>query len=215
LNGKAILKIPLGKMAEGADLCLENASQFCFDARVLIEKSSYEHALALCIFAIEELGKATMLKEKAAYASARSEENMVFESVEPEVYFNRPKEYLKTRGFSGKRINPFYHHPSKFFYAGKFMSMATQDRIVKSLEGRKFETLEEIDKTIEEIWKQALKITPERTDLRELALYVDYDQQKGIWSKGRLKLTSMAINQLATDIEKAIELNHQWKIPSP
>jgi hypothetical protein len=91
--------------------------------------------------------------------------------------------------------------------------MATHHRIVKCLEGREFESEEEIDKTIEELWKQALKITVERTDLRELALYVDYDQQEGMWSKGRLKVTPMVISQLVMDIEIAIELNRQWKIP--
>lgn len=213
MNGKTTLTIPLDKIREGADLCLENALQFCSDARVLIEKSSYEHALALCLFAIEELGKASMLKEKAAYASAKSEKNVIFELVEAEVFFRRPKEYLKTRGFSGKRMNPFYNHPSKLFYAGSLMSMATHTRIVKSLEGRGFETVEEIDKTIEELWTQALKITVERTDLRELVLYVGYDQQEGMWSKGKLKVNPKLISQIATDIEIAIELNRQWKIP--
>ena len=55
LNGEKTFVIPLNKVSEGADVMPQiNAVQLCSDARVLIEKSSYEHALGFCIFAIEE-----------------------------------------------------------------------------------------------------------------------------------------------------------------
>ena len=66
LKSKSELKIPLDKLSEGADLCLENAAQFCADANALIQQSSYEHALGLCIFAIEELGKAILLSPRCS-----------------------------------------------------------------------------------------------------------------------------------------------------
>ena len=53
--------IPLDKIPEGIGLCLQNASQFCADARVVSKESNCEHALDLCLYAIEELGKARAL----------------------------------------------------------------------------------------------------------------------------------------------------------
>jgi len=215
LNGEAILKIPLNKVAEGADLCLDNASQFCSDARVLSEKSSYDHALGLCIFAIEELGKAILLKEKATYALKDSEQVIILKYEKPEVIFKTTIEDLKKKGFSGKEVNPFRHHLSKLLYARSMMSMATYTNVMKSLNGKGFQTIEEMNRTIEDMLTQAHEIDVERTDLRELALYVDYDQEKGAWSKGRLKVTQTKLRQLATNIETAIELIRQWKTPSP
>jgi hypothetical protein len=214
LNGEAILKIPLNKVAEGADLCLDNAVQFCSDARVLSEESSCDHALGLCIFAIEELGKAILLKEKATYALKDSKNVVILKHAKPEVIFKRPLDYLKTKGFSNKEVNPFRHHLSKLLYASSIMSMATHTNVIKSLDGKGFQTMDEMTKTIEEMLKQAYEIDVEKTDLRELAFYVDYDQKEGTWSKGRLKVTQTMVRQLAANIETAIELIRQWKIPS-
>ena len=205
------LKIPLNKVAEGADLCLDNASQFCSDAIVLSKKSSYDHALALCIFAIEELGKAILLKEKAAYALKDSDPVIILKHEKPEVIFKKTIEDLKTKGFSGKEVNPFYHHLSKLFYASNMMYMARDTNVMKSIAGKRFQSMDEINKTINKLWKEANEINVYHTDLRELALYVDYDQEKCIWSKGRPKLTPTKIGQLATDIQTAIELIRQWK----
>jgi AbiV family abortive infection protein len=79
LKNKNILTIPLKSVAEGVELCLDNATQFCSDAKALVEISSCQHALGLCIYAIEELGKATLLKEMAAYATKRNEDNITLE----------------------------------------------------------------------------------------------------------------------------------------
>lgn len=213
MNGEIILKIPLDKVAEGADLCLDNASQFCSDARFLSEKSSCDHALALCIFAIEELGKAILLKEKAAYALKDSDSAIILKNEKPEVIFRTTKDVLKTKGFSGKEVNPFYNHLSKLLYASNMMNMATHTNVMKSIEGKRFHGMDEINKTIENLLKEAYEVNVYHTDLRELALYVDYDQEKGVWSKGRHKVTLTKVRNLATDIQTAIELIRQWKIP--
>jgi len=201
-----MLRIPLNKVARGADLCLENASQFCSDAEILSENSSCEHALGLCVLALEELGKATMLKVKGAYALKGSEDAVIFESVRPEVFFNTKFEHLKKRGFLDCNINPFYDHLSKLLYIQNMRLFAVKMRIMKSIDGKGFQTMDEMNRTTEEMWKQALEVDVDRKDLRELAFYVDYEQQKGEWSKGRLKLTSAKVKELITDIESTIGL---------
>lgn len=223
LNGKKTLSIPLNKVAEGADLCLENAVQFCSDARVLIEKSSYEHALGFCIFAIEELGKELLLKSKAAYAQKDSKADVCFSREKPESLFRRTNEDLKAKGFKCKKekgrqeelqeVYPFYDHLSKLLIASTMMYMATHRNVLKSIEGKGFQTEDEIDKTIDSLLKEAYEINVYRPDLRELVLYVDYDQTNGMWKKGRLKLTQEKLRQLVANIEFAIELSRQWKIP--
>jgi hypothetical protein len=222
LNRKAILKIPLKKMAEGADLCLENASQFCSDARFLIEKTSYEHALSFCIFGIEELGKAILLKSKTAIAQKESKADVTLNKEKPENLFHSAAKYLMRIGFKYRKekkqkvlreVNPFYDHLSKLLIASNMMHMATYTNVVKSIEGKGFPNIDKIDKTIEDLLKEAYKIDVYNTDLRELALYVDYDQKCGVWKKGRIKLNRKNLQQLVANIETAIELNHQWKIP--
>ena len=215
-----MLQIPLSKVAEGADLCLENALQFCSDARVLVEKSSYEHALGFCIFAIEELGKAILLKTKAAYALKESKDVVILKKEKPENIFHMSSEDLKVKGFRGNKgkglneVNPFYDHLSKLFIASNTMYMATYTNVVKSIEGKGFQSMDEINITIENLLKEAYEINVYHTDLRELALYVDYDQKQGVWKKGRFKLTQEKLDKFVRNIESAIELNRQWKLPS-
>lgn len=157
MNGKAILKIPLSKMAEGADLCLENASQFCSDAKLLIEKTSYEHALGFCIFGIEELAKAILLKSKTAIVQKESKADVTLNKEKPENLFHSTTEYLKAMGFKcrkGKKqevlqeVNPFYHHLSKLLIASNMMRMATYTNVVKSIEEKRFSSMDEINKTM-------------------------------------------------------------------
>ena len=155
------------------------------------------------------------MKEKAAYALKDSDPVIILKHEKPEVIFKKTIEDLKTKGFSGKEVNPFYHHLSKLFYASNMMYMARDTNVMKSIAGKRFQSMDEINKTINKLWKEANEINVYHTDLRELALYVDYDQEKCIWSKGRPKLTPTKIGQLATDIQTAIELIRQWKTPSP
>ena len=58
------MKTPLNRIEAGIELCLKNSSQFCSDVEMIV-KPSFEHALGLCILALEELGKAMMLREMA------------------------------------------------------------------------------------------------------------------------------------------------------
>jgi hypothetical protein len=191
LNAKGKLIIPLNKITEGVDLCLENALQFCSDAKVLIENSSYEHALSFCVFAIEEFGKGVFLKTKA-YAQKDSIVDVVLDKEKPENLFHMTTEYLKMKGFKCRKkknqeilneVYPFYDHLSKLLIAGNMMKMATDTNVMKSIQGRKFHSIDEINKTIENLRKEAYAIDVYHTDLRELALYVDYDQRLQVWKK--------------------------------
>jgi hypothetical protein len=211
---RKMLKIPFNKIAEGADLCLENALQFCSDARFLSEKSSCEHALGLSILAVEELGKAIMLKTKAAFAKKKAEDVVLFERVKPEVYFNEPLESLKRRGFQNGEINPFYDHLSKLYVTRNMRYLATHERIMKSIDGKPFHSLKEINDIVGQLWKQAEEVDVENIDLRGLAFYVDFDGHKGEWTKGKINFTATKIGQFIGDIERAIALLQQWKTPT-
>ena len=61
--GKRI-KIPREKLSEGIRLCLNEIRDYLSDAKLLIDKSSLHHAYILVQFACEELGKASILKNK-------------------------------------------------------------------------------------------------------------------------------------------------------
>jgi AbiV family abortive infection protein len=54
--------IPLDRLAEGLRLCAQNVRDFIVDARLLLSKGHGYHAIALAIFAFEELGKYSELK---------------------------------------------------------------------------------------------------------------------------------------------------------
>lgn len=205
-SGKSILNIPLDRIDEGIDLCLENASQFCSDADVLIGQKSCEHALGFCILATEELGKAIMLKVQSAYARKRSEETVIFERAKPEDYFKATKrEDLKKFGFKNleRKINPFYDHLSKLLCAKNMLSLATHERIMLSLEGKWFQTIDEIMDKAKELRKQAQEVS---TDLREQVLYVDYNQRQGKWSKGIIQIDSAKVKEFISDVQKAVRL---------
>lgn len=205
-SDKSILKIPLDKIDEGINLCLRNASQFCSDANILVEQKSYGHALGLCILATEELGKAMMLKEQSAYARKRSEEFVIFERVKPEDYFKAtPREVLKKFGFKRleKKINPFYDHLSKLLHTKNIMALSTHERILQSLEGRLFQTIDEISEKVNELKNQTQEVN---TDIREYVFYVGYYQDQGIWSGGIVPIDSAKVKGFIADIQKAIKL---------
>jgi AbiV family abortive infection protein len=54
--------IPLSRLLEGLRLCAQNIRDFVVDARQLLSKGHGYHAVALAIFAFEELGKYSELK---------------------------------------------------------------------------------------------------------------------------------------------------------
>jgi ferric-dicitrate binding protein FerR (iron transport regulator) len=85
---------------------------------------------------------------------------------------------------------------------------------MKSIDGIGFQSMDEIDRTVEKLLKEAYRINVYHTDLRELALYVDYDQEAGAWKKGRLELNQEQLRQLVANIETAIQLSRQWKLSS-
>ena len=67
--------IPLGRLEEGLDLCAQNVRDFVLDAKNLLSNGHGYHAVALAIFAFEELGKYSELKrlgEESAKIGASS-----------------------------------------------------------------------------------------------------------------------------------------------
>jgi AbiV family abortive infection protein len=54
------------KMSEGIDLCKTNITQFLKDGRLLIENSTLSHAYISVQYAIEELGKILIFRDKLA-----------------------------------------------------------------------------------------------------------------------------------------------------
>lgn len=56
-----IIKEPsLEEIKKISELCIKNADQFVKDAELIFNNSSYGHAMSLSIFALEELGKASL-----------------------------------------------------------------------------------------------------------------------------------------------------------
>ncbi len=84
-------------------------------------------------------------------------------------------------------------------------------KLVKSIDGKSFQTIDEMNNTIAEMWKQALEVDVDNKDLREFAFYVDYNQEKRKWNSGTLKLTSTKIKELITDIERTIDFIRRMK----
>jgi hypothetical protein len=216
---KRDLKIPLCKVANGVDLCIENALQFCSDAKILCDGKSFDHAWALCIFAVEELGKAILLKSKYAYAQKEAQEVLVLKKEKPEEIFHSSPENLNAKGFCWKKgkkelmeINPFYDHLSKLLIASNMMYMAARTKVVRSQEDKPFQSVDEIIETINEMLKEAYDIAVYRTNQRELALYVGYEQRIGKWIKGRPEVSEPNVKQLIGIVEYAIRLDHQWKL---
>lgn len=203
VNKKTPLKIPLDKIDEGIALCVKNALEFCSDAEHLVKKGSCEHALGLCILAVEEFGKAKMLKEKSAIARSENKDAILFEKVKPELFFRGVnREALLRMGFKNKKIHPFYDHLSKLLSAMPMMQIAVHDRIMKSLEGRQFQT-------IDEIFAKANKLrrgTQEPSkDLREAVFYVHYYQKERKWRKG-VEIDQTNVEELISDIRESIRL---------
>lgn len=202
-RSRKFLKIPIDNVDEGIDLCLENARQYCIDACILVKQKSYDHALGLCILATEEIGKAIMLNEQSAYARKRSEDFISFRSVESKDYFKAvdPKE-LQRRGLK-RRVNPFYDHLSKLFAARNMLALASHERSMVSLEGKWFETIDEIWEKTFELIKQTIEPS---VDLRELVFYVDYDEVQGTWNKEKIRIDPEKMQSFISDILRSVDL---------
>lgn len=198
------MKIPIDKVDGGISLCLENAQQFCSDAEVLAKQGSCETALGLCILATEELGKALMLKDRISNARKKSEEIVVFKREKPEMIFTATNsEDLKRIGFTGKEINPFFDHLSKLLYAKNMLSLASYERSMLSLEGKWFQTIDEMMKKANKLRKQTQEVN---IDLRNLVFYVDYDEKQGTWKKRVDKIKIEKMQGLILDIQRSIRL---------
>lgn len=60
-----IKKIPISEVIKGIRYCQFNALSYLKDARIILQEKRPEHAYVNVQFAIEELGKAILLKERA------------------------------------------------------------------------------------------------------------------------------------------------------
>jgi AbiV family abortive infection protein len=206
LRRKERLEIPVTDIPEGIAVCLKNAETFCSDARALVEKSSLQHALGLCIYAVEELGKAEMLKEMKAYR-ATSTSKVIFEREKAVDFFrNKPFKFLKKRGFSKKyEMNPFYNHCCKLLYAQSVIKMASDNRLLNSLGGKKtYQGLKEMFEAFKELDDPFYLSRTKTNGVREVAMYVDYDPKQGKWINGVPKITSENIFEFLEDIELEI-----------
>jgi AbiV family abortive infection protein len=69
--------IPIARLPEGLRLCAQNIRDFVADAQLLLSKGHGLHAIALAIFAFEELGKYSELHRLAAEAIKKGENNVI------------------------------------------------------------------------------------------------------------------------------------------
>ena len=210
MGNKLDLRIPLNKIEEGVDLCLRNAMQFCSDAENLIATGSNEHALGLCILAIEEVGKAIMLKEKAIHARKRSESVILLGLVSPEEFFHVTTEQRKRMGFNTQKIRPFYHHLAKFRWARNARYAAILSNVMYSLSERMYQNSDEMNKREKELWAYAQKTNVTNPDYREPLFYVDYDMEKGEWRRTTV-VASAEVRENISTVKRAIGIIRQWK----
>ena len=68
--------IPLTRLPEGLRLCAQNIRDFVVDAEHLLSKGHGYHAVALAIFAFEELGKYSELKRLGEQSSKMGASNV-------------------------------------------------------------------------------------------------------------------------------------------
>jgi AbiV family abortive infection protein len=68
--------IPLTRLPEGLRLCAQNIRDFIVDAENLLSKGHGYHAVALAIFAFEELGKYSELKRLGEQSSKMGASNV-------------------------------------------------------------------------------------------------------------------------------------------
>ena len=79
-NQPMMTEIPTDKIGDGLRLCDRNIRQFAKDVRILLKESSDYHAIALAIFAFEELAKYSELrkaKESATHSSVKIDKRLL------------------------------------------------------------------------------------------------------------------------------------------
>jgi len=207
LRTKDKLVIPLDKISEGIDLCLNNASQFCTDAKILSKEYSYSHALGLCLYAIEELGKAELLNQLAFSAKKYGDKTIILEKKKPQKFFAEVyQSSLGKLGFSNE-MNPFFDHRFKLFCGRGLLGLATNERVMKqATDVKNFTNLRDILNAMDEIGKDVYEIDVKEIGFREIVMYVDYDQEKNEWINGMMQFTQKDIDEMIQDIERAIQL---------
>jgi hypothetical protein len=206
LRQKEKFEIPLDCIPEGVKFCLRNAAQFCSDAKVLAKIGSYQHALGLCIYAIEELGKAELLIEMFEIAHKHGDNSIIFELTTPDTFYRLSPKELENLGFRNSHpINPFYDHSSKLLY-GRRLKDSTMGRITKSFDVANFGSFEELI--------QAYKKLPSPTycqihldqTTKEQTMYIGFNQKTKKWSENLVEISSEEILQLSEDIDNEISL---------
>ena len=68
--------IPLARLSEGLRLCAQNIRDLVVDAEIILSRGHGYHAVALAIFAFEELGKYSELKTLGEESRKRNESNV-------------------------------------------------------------------------------------------------------------------------------------------
>jgi AbiV family abortive infection protein len=79
-NPPMMKEIPADKIGDGLRLCDRNIRQFAKDVRILLKESSDYHAIALAIFAFEELAKYSELrkaKESATQGTVKIDKRLL------------------------------------------------------------------------------------------------------------------------------------------
>jgi AbiV family abortive infection protein len=209
---KGKLSIPLSNIHEGIELCLKNATQFSLDAQALCKISSYNHALGLCLYAIEELGKACLLKELFLLAKKHGYKELTLDHMKTTEFFNPVyHQDLDKLGFR-KNTHPFFDHRLKLLYGRSLFYLATQNRLLGSLSNEKFGNFKKLLDAFDKKGKESYGLEIKQIGFRELLMYVDFDQEKNEWINGIPKISEVNLTDIVDDIEKAIQLFRQEPI---
>jgi AbiV family abortive infection protein len=87
-----MFEIPFDSVLQGIKLCKDNVRHLLDDARTLVKKNTWQsnsHAVALIVFAIEELGKAKVLNDRSQEAKKKGMH--IVEVEEPLFRLHEPK----------------------------------------------------------------------------------------------------------------------------
>jgi hypothetical protein len=167
-------------------------------------KESREHALGLCLFAIEELGKAELLQGLSNSAKKYGEKAIILKRVKPHEFFAEGlHSTIDKLGFE-KEKNPFYDHRYKLFYGSALLGEKVNERILTLMGSWDSRTFEELIDAYEKIGKDFHLIDIRETGFREDVMYVDYDETNKQWIHGTGNINPDEIPLIIEDVEKAI-----------